>query len=602
MSRRALPLLVLALAFSGLTLACGDNSSPTAPADGDTDALVDGDGIEQEAEPEAEQEAEQEAWMACTFCQKPILFPTTAKGAAFSAQLLVTGGTPPYTNWRLAKGDAAHGNMDGKELGSLPGGLTLDAKSGLISGTPSAEGYSYFVVAVDDSQGLTSSQTYGLQIGDPAKPGPLALRADGYQKIYEARHVFHGTSYDIERGDATDGKYGLTTLGDNAFHSGQCSMAQAFRTAVLKTEDAKKLTRQLSAGWRFFQRLTGVKGLIGRSYFHKDDPVEAVTWEQMKSDPTMWKQGSGDEFKDYYWRTDTSRDQMTGAILGNAALYDFTDDPETKANAKQFLVDVADHVWDNGLKIVDWTGKMTTYGDMSGEQLEGWPVGNAQTAVCLLAWFKIAHHVSGEARFKEHYEELLYQRDYLGILRDHEWTFAGYNTKWYNTYMSWENWYHLVRLEEDPTLHATLSDILRDTLWLNTDDKTVNRRAILEHNAVKTPWYLYSTGQKDPEALWRVLWQMQHIPDAPLRDRSTHNSSDATIVRNTDGPINETTREPTEALYALPFDQRESDMVVWHRTAFELDKPAGSTTERTGCDFMLPYWMGRYYGYISAQW
>lgn len=596
MHKRSSAVVISLLVFLSCMFAqgCGSDASPAPSADGDSETSLDGDS--------AESEAEAEAWMACGFCQKPQLLPTSPKGTAVSLALEVAGGTPPYANWRIAKGDQAHGDMNGKELGALPEGLSLDAKTGVISGTPTTEGYSYFVIAVDDSTGKTASEAYGLRIGDPSKPGPLAVRAEGYQSIYEKRHLFHGTSYDIENGDATDGNYGLTTLGDNAFHSGQCSMAMAFRAAVLKTEDAKRIPRQLAAGWRFFQRLTGVKGLIGRSYFHKDDPVEAVVWEQMKSEPLMWKQGEGDEFKDYYWRTDTSRDQLTGAVLGNAALYDFTDDPETKANAKQFLMDVADHIWDHDLAIFDWNGKMTKYGDMSGERLEGLPVGNAQAAVCDLAWFKIAYHVSGEARFKQYYDELMNTRNYLKILRDHEWTYSGYATKYYNTYMSFENWYHLMRLEDDPTLRGKLLAIFRDTLWLNTDDKTVNRRAILEHNAVKTPWYLYSTGQKDAEAIWRVLWQMQHIPDAPLRDRSTHNSDDKTIVTNPNGPLDETTRQPIEALYALPFDKRESDMVVWHRTAFDLDKPAGSTTERTGCDFLLPYWMGRYYGFINGEW
>jgi hypothetical protein len=29
---------------------------------------------------------------------------------------------------------------------------------------------------------------------------------------------------------------------------------------------------------------------------------------------------------------------------------------------------------------------------------------------------------------------------------------------------------------------------------------------------------------------------------------------------------------------------------------------ADSGEERTGCDYLLPYWLGRYYGYIGEDW
>jgi hypothetical protein len=43
-------------------------------------------------------------------------------------------------------------------------------------------------------------------------------------------------------------------------------------------------------------------------------------------------------------------------------------------------------------------------------------------------------------------------------------------------------------------------------------------------------------------------------------------------------------------------------MVIWHRNPFELDGGSDSGEERTGCDYLLPYWLGRYYGYISEDW
>lgn len=64
-------------------------------------------------------------------------------GSPYSLSLQVTGGTPPYQNWKVASG-------------SLPPGVTLDPASGQFSGTPTAAGEFSFTVTVNDSTGLTS--------------------------------------------------------------------------------------------------------------------------------------------------------------------------------------------------------------------------------------------------------------------------------------------------------------------------------------------------------------------------------------------------------------------------------------------------------------
>jgi hypothetical protein len=59
---------------------------------------------------------------------------------------------------------------------------------------------------------------------------------------------------------------------------------------------------------------------------------------------------------------------------------------------------------------------------------------------------------------------------------------------------------------------------------------------------------------------------------------------------------------PTESLRPLPSDKRKPDMVIWHRSPYELDGGEDSGEERTGCDYLLPYWLGRYLGVISPDW
>jgi hypothetical protein len=371
----------------------------------------------------------------------------------------------------------------------------------------------------------------------------------------------------------------------------------AYRYAVEKTPAALATITTLVDGWAFFQRLTGVPGLTGRGFAYKDDPAEdhMFTGPFYPDDPTAMKYRGTGEFEGWTWIGDASRDQYSGAVLGNALAYDLVDDPHVRETTKGFLVALADHVWDNDLHIVDPGGRKTKYGDMDGERWEGFEAPNGQAAVCDLAWFKIAANVSGEERFTRYYRLLALTRDYVGIMRDAQWVYMGYQTKHYNVYMSNENWYLLMRAEtDDEDLRAKYREIYRDTLWLNTDDTTPNRKGVVEANAVTAPWYLYGTGDRDPGALWDVLWTMSTFPDAPLRDRVVKNSDDPSIEKNP--------AFPEEALHALPFAKRGGDMVVWHRNPFTLDGGSDSGEERTGCDYLLPYWMGRYHGYISPDW
>jgi len=84
--------------------------------------------------------------------------PAGTVNVGYSQTLNASGGTPPYSNWKVVSG-------------SLPTGLSLSASSGTISGNPSAAGTFGFSVTVDDSASATS----------PAKP--LSITIEGVLTI-----------------------------------------------------------------------------------------------------------------------------------------------------------------------------------------------------------------------------------------------------------------------------------------------------------------------------------------------------------------------------------------------------------------------------------
>jgi hypothetical protein len=80
---------------------------------------------------------------------------------AYDANLTAIGGSGSYS-WSVVGG-------------ALPAGLTLDAVTGAISGTPTADGTSSFTVQVQDGALSTATQALSITV-DPVPPAQATLR------------------------------------------------------------------------------------------------------------------------------------------------------------------------------------------------------------------------------------------------------------------------------------------------------------------------------------------------------------------------------------------------------------------------------------------
>ena len=125
--------------------------------------------------------------------------PGGTVGTAYSSTLVATGGTSPYT-WSLA-------------AGSLPAGLSLNAATGAITGTPTAAGTVSFTVRVTDAAARTVTRALSIAVTAPALPGAFNKTAPANNATGRSRTALT-LSWGASTG-ATRYEYCFDTVNDN---------------------------------------------------------------------------------------------------------------------------------------------------------------------------------------------------------------------------------------------------------------------------------------------------------------------------------------------------------------------------------------------------
>ncbi|HJU40829.1 MAG TPA: putative Ig domain-containing protein [Tahibacter sp.] len=120
---------------------------------------------------------------------------TFVKGVAANAAIVGDGGTPPYTYYVSA--------------GSEPPGMVLEA-DGTLSGTPTAQGYFEFLVAVNDSGGSPEYETWytievagGVRIDNDVMP--YACNGNAYSADLRASGGTLPYTWTLQDGELPDG-------------------------------------------------------------------------------------------------------------------------------------------------------------------------------------------------------------------------------------------------------------------------------------------------------------------------------------------------------------------------------------------------------------
>ena len=351
--------------------------------------------------------------------------------------------------------------------------------------------------------------------------------------------------------------------------------AQAFRYRVTKdsqwaSQALDSARKSLDAMLRL-ESITGRAGFPARSFRQKNEP---------RHEDGIWHFTSDGEWE---WKADTSSDEIVGHFFAYSVVYDLAADEDLRKRLRGAVSRIADHLIDHRHNLTDLHGGPTRWGryDEAYFETEDGREERALRSLELLSHLKVAYHMTGNARYDRESRKLINEMGY------HKNTTTYLKLRQELNYSDEElamlSYYPLFRYEKNPELLRVYREGL-EQWWVN-----IQR----EDNPL---WiFIYAVcnpGKRVPLAsAARTLYR---IP-MDLIKWSVKNSQRHDVPLDTSPERH----DRAQSSRLLPPDERR--VMKWNGNPFQLDDQAAGRGEDDGAFFLLPYWLGRYHGFLIGN-
>lgn len=443
---------------------------------------------------------------------------------------------------------------------------------------------------------------------------PLHARAARFDAIGPTLHMPAGQDLMHSVFVASD----LTTfdrvrLSDNSgFWTSTYTASQAFRWAVTKDPEALANVKRALQGQYDLMRITGVPGLYARSYVNLDlsgFPTEQELLDQYPDcDLSVehckrFQRGTG-EFANYMFKNDVSRDEYAGHQFALGVVGKLVDDPDVQRIVKDMSAQVATHLIDNDLTIVDIDGEVTTFGYLNPTSFSGFPGFNA---VQVLSFIKVAAYMNPEQpRFESFYRNCLLHEDlsqcekpdlatndkYQLHLEDMGLDF-GCKTNWNNHNMAQLAMFDLIWLEEDERTKSTYQRILQNHMWDQEDARPMKDQQHTLFTFFREVNRHRERNALDETAVNDAVCVLKKFPEVKYQRAVDNTSYPEVCTDRKDRPMTD---------QVIPFDERPMDNFMWKLNPYLIEQvPENRQFIEAPDDFLLAYWLGRYFDILTPE-
>ncbi|MBS1825166.1 MAG: hypothetical protein JST93_07575 [Acidobacteria bacterium] len=392
-----------------------------------------------------------------------------------------------------------------------------------------------------------------LLLAGPAFAGEaeaLAISAN-----IQARHQPFATILDPFL-DANGNVTGFTRCGDSAIWTGHYLAAEAFRYGVTRHPEARQNALNAITGIRALMEVTG-NNTLARCVVPKDSPFAAGILQE----EAHHKIGEGSWFgRPAWWIGNTSRDQYVGIFFGLAVTWEVIDDPGIRAMAVDLVTRLLDRLLDD-----DWSIKA--------------PDGETSTVFWLRPDQKLNLLAIGAKLNNPRYNSKYgWQRFLEGGLTGVPIVaeLADQHNSYFKFNLDVLTFYHLIRFEGNRTYKGWYTDAYK------TLRRTVDGHGNAHFNMIDRA-IQGANAERDAETR-RLLdeWLQRPRRDNAVDWRGTYPSC----------------WEEDRACDPIPVPQRVRTDFLWQRSPFLLYGGGIGNIEGAGIDYILPYWMARYYGVL----
>jgi len=332
---------------------------------------------------------------------------------------------------------------------------------------------------------------------------------------------------------------GYTRCGDSALWTGAYLAAESFRYNVTKSADALKNVRGAVAAIKGLSDITG-DNRLARCIVLANSPYAAGIAREEAANGIIYNQP-------WFWVGNTSRDQVVGAIFGLGVAYDLVDDAAVKSTVSDVVTRVVGYISRH-----QWSPN-----DEISSTFRLRPEG-------LQMLLEVARHVNPANDVSGPFLTLPID---TGVSFD-----VQANSSYFKFDLDYMSLYHLLRLQ-------------------NNGD---NRGAYLTLRG-------YTSGHQN--AFFNMIDRALRGPDA-VRDAETRSLLDQLLQRPRRDFFTDLSSKVavcgSEACQPIPVQLRTPATFVWEVSPFQLKGGGSCVIESSGLDYMLPYWMARYYGVIEG--
>ena len=457
----------------------------------------------------------------------------------------------------------------------------------------------------------------------------LADKAKYYEDEIDAQHRRTRFGYVIEAHADAPGKKSGIRLSDSdndglwtsMYGAGECFAYGATRGPLAK--------RRAKAAFRALKFLSeapkGSKhappdGFIARTVLEtnseKDPNTGGYTLEgqrEKQKDDGLWRVYSPRWPKTaggkYYWKSDTSSDELDGHYFFYPLYYDLVAETETeKTEVAEIVRANIDHLIKHDFSLLDHAGRTRwgVYGPKELNQDPGWFEERGLKSISILSYLNVAFHVTGDEKYRKVAAELREKHSYhINVMWPKYQRGLGSGNQ-SDDEMAFMSFYNLVKYEPDPKLKKLYTASFANS-WRQEEPEMNPFFNFCFAAVANDVEYTDSWGTHDlspwPSWLDDSIETLKRFPLDRFDWRHT-NSHRKDIVRLSNHTADVFQVRVRNMGYrrngkVIPVDERYFNH--WNHSPWRLDSGGNGRTIGTGAVFTLPYYMGLYHGFIAKD-